>query len=158
MLNLRVSRSLHTHTHKTAPHSSKSPLLSLIGVPVCATLACWQVSSMFQSKSEWSLQMDQIPANPKGDICKGPKPKVNGSRRILEELPMLPPPLEDVIALVAGSLRASSFQSGGCHFLGLWVSLSPRRGAKCGMPEAYGIRWERSLSAHFRRRWFSSTF
>ena len=39
-----------------------------------------------------------------------------------------------------------------------WVSLSPRRGAKCGMPEAYGIRWERSLSAHFRRRWFSSTF
>ena len=54
------------------PHSSKSPLLSVIGVPVCATLACWQVSSMFQSKSEWSLQMDQIPANPKGDICKGP--------------------------------------------------------------------------------------
>ena len=81
------------HTHKTAPHSSKSPLLSVIGVPVCATLACWQVSSMFQSKSEWSLQMDQIPANPKGDIWKGPKPKVNGSRRILEELPMLPPPL-----------------------------------------------------------------
>ena len=107
------------HTHKTAPHSSKSPLLSVIGVPVCATLACWQVSSMFQSKSEWSLQMDQIPANPKEDICKGPKPKVNGSRRILEELPMLPPPLGDVIALVAGSLRASSFQSGGCHFLGL---------------------------------------
>ena len=78
---------------------------------------------MFQSKSEWSLQMDQIPANPKGDICKGPKPKVNGSRRILEELPMLPPPLGDVIALVAGSLRASSFQSGGCHFLGFWSSV-----------------------------------
>ena len=55
-----------THTHKTAPHSSKSPLLSVIGVPVCATLACWQVSSMFQSKSEWSLQMDQIPAVPTG--------------------------------------------------------------------------------------------
>ena len=107
----------HTHIHKAAPHSSKSPLLSVIGVPVCATLACWQVSSMFQSKSEWSLQMDQIPANPKGDICKGPKPKVNGSRRILKELPMLPPPLGDVIALVAGSLRAARFQSGGCHFL-----------------------------------------
>ena len=77
---------------------------------------------MFQSKSEWSLQMDQIPANPKGDICKGPKPKVNGSRRILRELPMLPPPLGDVIALVAGSLRASRFQSGGCHFLSFSVS------------------------------------
>ena len=27
--------------------------------------------------------MDQIPANPKVSICKGPKPEVNGSRRIL---------------------------------------------------------------------------
>ena len=56
----------NTHIHKAAPHSSKSPLLSVIGVPVCATLASWQVSSMFQSKSEWSLQMDQIPAVPTG--------------------------------------------------------------------------------------------
>ena len=106
----------HTHTQDSTPQQQK-PSFVCDRVPVCATLACWQVSSMFQSKSEWSLQMDQIPANPKGDICKGPKPKVNGSRRILKELPMLPPPLGDVIALVAGSLRASRFQSGGCHFL-----------------------------------------
>ena len=37
----------------------------------------------------WSLKMDQIPANPKVSICKGPKPEVNGSRRIL--LPMEEP-------------------------------------------------------------------
>ena len=106
----------HTRQH---PSAAKALFCSVIGVPVCATLACWQVSSMFQSKSVWSLQMDQIPANPKGDIWKGPKPKVNGSRRIFKDQPMFPPPVGDVISLVAGSLRASSFQGGSCHFLGL---------------------------------------
>ena len=59
-INIYVSKSREksygkTHTRQH-PSAAKALFCSVIGVPVCATLACWQVSSMFQSKSVWSLQ------------------------------------------------------------------------------------------------------
>ena len=92
------------HIHEQRPSAAKASFCSVIGVPVCATLACWQVMLKSREiKSEWSLQMDQIPANPKGAILKGPKPEVNGSRRILKGSPL--PPVGDV--MVAGSFGVS---------------------------------------------------
>ena len=41
------------------------------------------------------------------------------------------------------------------ELLGLIV---PLQGARWGITAACGMRWERSLSAHFLRRWFSRTF
>ena len=52
----------HTRQH---PSAAKASFCSVIRVPVCATLACWQVMSISREiKSVWSLQMDQIPAVP----------------------------------------------------------------------------------------------
>ena len=58
-----------------------------VWVPVCATLACWQVSnetrSVLGQTKMVRVRWTNYPANPKGAIIwQGPKPKVNGSRRI----------------------------------------------------------------------------
>ena len=88
------------------------------GGPVCATLACWQVMLKSREiKSVWSLQMDQIRANPKGGIWKGPKPKVNGSRRILKE-PTKSPTTSGGCNLPTGLFGAPRLQDLSCQFVG----------------------------------------
>ena len=56
---------IKTH-HKQHPSAAKASFCSVIGVPVCAALACWQVMSRSKESKVWSLQMDQIPAVPTG--------------------------------------------------------------------------------------------
>ena len=74
-------------TLRQHPSSRSSSTFSFcVWVPVCATLACWQVSnetrSVLGQTKMVPVRWTKYPANPKGAIWQGPKPKVNGSRRI----------------------------------------------------------------------------
>ena len=71
------------HIHEQHPSAAKASFCSVIGVPVCATLACWQVMLKSREiKSEWSLQMDQIPAVPTGlEVGTNPPSLPTGDQR-----------------------------------------------------------------------------